>query len=53
MGRGHHFNHKEKGHEQKKPQHGFAAAKKETETVQYSIDTVASENEKPITIIKE
>lgn len=53
MGRGNHFNHKEKGHEPTKPKHAFVKAKADKKTAQYSIDTVGTENERPITIIEE
>jgi hypothetical protein len=50
MGRGVHFNHKRKGHENERPKHGSDVSAKDTERVVYSIDTTASEGERPVSI---
>ncbi|HZG60227.1 MAG TPA: hypothetical protein VEY68_07170 [Anoxybacillus sp.] len=48
MGRGVHFHHKRKGHEQEKPKHGANVPPKNTERVEFAIEPVASEGERPI-----
>jgi len=44
MGRGVHFHHKRKGHEQEPPAHGKHVPPKQTERVEYEIGTVATED---------
>jgi V8-like Glu-specific endopeptidase len=53
MGRGKSFQHKRKGHQPESPEHGKEVHVKNEEHAQYSIDTVASENGKPVTIKSE
>jgi hypothetical protein len=53
MGRGKHFNHKQKGHEPKIPQHGFNAESKETTKVEFAIEPVAKNGNKPVYLKKE
>jgi len=48
MGRGVHFNHKRKDHEQEKPEYAHNASPKDTERVEYEINTVAKEGKPPI-----
>ncbi|MBE4910239.1 hypothetical protein IMZ08_19565 [Bacillus luteolus] len=53
MGRGKHFNHKEKGHEPKVPKHGFKAETKETTKVEFAIEPVARNGNKPVYLKEE
>lgn len=48
MARGKHFNHKEKGHDPTIPKYGQEVASKNTEHVDYSIKSVASEDAPPV-----
>ncbi|TWG30934.1 hypothetical protein [Geobacillus sp. C56-T2] len=50
MGRGVHFNHKQKGHDHEKPKHGEPAPSKHTERVAYDIHTVATAESGPVSI---
>ncbi|ANB61921.1 hypothetical protein [Anoxybacteroides amylolyticum] len=50
MGRGIHFHHKRKGHEQEPPAHGKHVPPKQTERVEYEIGTVATEAGGPISV---
>jgi hypothetical protein len=50
MGRGVHFNHKRKGHKQEKPKHGTNVPPKNTERVEFAIEPVASEENRPVSI---
>ncbi|WP_243386650.1 hypothetical protein [Bacillus kexueae] len=49
MSRGKSFQHKKKGHTPTPPKHGFDAAPKHNEEVTYDINTVASEEARPVT----
>lgn len=53
MSRGKSFQHKKKGHAPTPPKHGFQASPKGTEHVEYDINTVATEEHRPITIEKD
>jgi hypothetical protein len=48
MGRGVDFNHKRKGHQQEKPKHGINVPPKNTERVEFAIEPVASERDRPV-----
>jgi hypothetical protein len=48
MGRGVHFHHKRKGHEQEKPKHGANVPSKNTERVEFAIEPAASEGKRPV-----
>lgn len=48
MSRGVHFNHKQKGHEPKLPKHAQNPEPKESERVEYEINTVAKEGTPPV-----
>ncbi|MDF0726271.1 hypothetical protein PY093_06025 [Cytobacillus sp. S13-E01] len=50
MGRGKHFDHKQKGHEPKIPIHGDNVHSKHNQKVEYGIEPVASEGARPVTI---
>ncbi|WP_243290020.1 hypothetical protein [Bacillus sp. FJAT-47783] len=50
MSRGKSFQHKKKGHVPQPPKHGFQASSKHTEDIEYAIDTVGTEDKRPITI---
>ena len=50
MGRGKSFNHKRKGHENKKPKYAENMRPKNTEEVEYAIEPVASYGNKAVSI---
>ncbi|WP_185806884.1 hypothetical protein [Bacillus sp. HMF5848] len=50
MGRGKHFNHKEKGHENEIPERGKEVASKYSLKEEYAIEPVASQGDRPVTI---
>ncbi|MFC0271647.1 hypothetical protein ACFFIX_09275 [Metabacillus herbersteinensis] len=50
MGRGNNFNHKQKGHEPTKPKVAANAPAKHTADVEYAIETVAKDGNRPVTI---
>lgn len=50
MGRGKHFNHKIKGHDHEKPKHGHNMPSKLTEDVEFSIEPVAKNGQRPVEI---
>jgi len=49
MARGKSFNHKLKGYEHKVPEYGKNVGGKNTEEVEFAIEPVASDGERPIT----
>jgi hypothetical protein len=53
MGRGVHFNHKQKGHQQEKPKHGHDVLAKDTERVVYNIEPTATNGDRPLSITTE
>lgn len=53
MGRGKHFNHKQKGHEPKIPARGFKAESKGTTKVEFAIEPVARDGHKPVYLKEE
>ncbi|WP_338776729.1 hypothetical protein [Metabacillus sp. FJAT-52054] len=50
MGRGQHFNHKQKGHETEQPEYGQNVPPKQDESKGYAIEPVASEGDRPVEI---
>ncbi|MGD6815804.1 hypothetical protein ACQCVE_01860 [Metabacillus sp. 113a] len=53
MGRGQHFNHKQKGHEPELPKHGMNVPAKNHKEAGYVIEPVASEGDRPVEIKSE
>lgn len=50
MGRGKNFNHRKKGHEPEIPKHGHQVQAKRHEYAVDNIETVASEDSRPVSI---
>ncbi|MCM3003231.1 hypothetical protein [Priestia koreensis] len=52
MSRGKHFNHKTKGHDHQLPESGKAVEAKTHETVEFAIEPVAAEGDRPVSVKK-
>ncbi|WP_164462049.1 hypothetical protein [Bacillus sp. FJAT-42376] len=53
MGRGEHFNHKQKGHKPEQPAYGKDVPAKQHEATGYAIETTASADHGPVQVISE